>query len=461
MPKLNRYIFREYDIRGRLIDSELNKESIRLIGLGFGTFLQKRGIKDVVLGHDYRSYSKNVKNNMRKGLLSSGCNVTDIGMALVPMLYFSQYYLKKEGGVMVTASHNPDGWTGFKLAHGYSKTLKADELEELYEIIDSGLFSHGAGKLSKKDISKAYLKDVTGRIKIKRPIKIVIDCGNGTAGAFAPKIFKEAGCEIIELFCNLDYTFPHHFPNPELKEGRDKVAEEVLKNNADLGILFDGDGDRIGVVDDKGTTVWADRILILLARQLLKKKPSAKIVFDVKCTQALEEDIKAHGGIPIMWKTGHSWIKSKLQEEKADLAGERSGHIFFTDNYYGFDDGIFAGLRLVEYLSEIPHRLSEELATTPQYIISPTIHVDCPDEKKYKVVDKLTEEFKRDYKVIDVNGARVLFEEGWGLVRASSNEPVLVLVFEAKTQEALDKYKKIFREKFAKYPEIGKVWHNE
>jgi phosphomannomutase/phosphoglucomutase len=461
MPKLNRLMFREYDIRGKLTDDELNKDSIRLIGLGFGAFLQKRGIKDVILGHDYRSYSKSVKNNMRKGLLSSGCNVIDIGMVLVPMLYAAQYYLKKEGGVMITASHNPDGWTGFKLAHGYSKTLKADELNELYEIIESGLFVHGKGKLSRKDISEQYAKDLVSRIHLKRPITVVMDCGNGTAGAFAPKIFKEAGCEVVELFCNLDYTFPNHFPNPELQQGRDKVAEEVLKNKADIGILFDGDGDRMGVVDDKGNTIWADRILILLARQLLKKKPGAKIVFDVKCTQALGEDIKAHGGIPIMWKTGHSWIKSKLHEEKADLAGERSGHIFFVDNYYGFDDGVFAGLRLVEYLSELPHGLSEELATTPQYIISPTIHVDCPDDKKYRVVEKLVDEFKRDYKVIDINGARVLFPEGWGLVRASSNEPVLVLVFEAKTQEALEKYKKIFKEKFAKYPEISKVWKNE
>lgn len=458
-------MFREYDIRGKVNDQELNPRTMAQIGQAFAVFLKRsRNINKVVLGHDFRSYSESLKDSVRTGLLSSGCEVTDIGLTLTPMLYFAQYHFNIPGGIMVTASHNPNGWSGLKLADGYSRTLLGGELREIYQIIERGDYRKGVGSVEKKDIAKTYFQAVASRISLKKSIKVVLECGNGTAGKFAPPIFKKIGCEVTELFCNLDSTFPHHNPDPELKEVKEALANKVKEVKADIGISIDGDGDRLGIVDEKGNNIWSDRALILLARQVLERKPGAKIIFDVKCTQALEEDIKTHGGLPIMWKTGHSYIKRKLHEEKADLAGERSGHFFLVDNWYGFDDAIFASLRLIEHITKQDKPLSELIASTPQYVISPTIHVICPDDKKYQVITSLTREFKEEYgldRVIDINGARVKFDNGWGLVRASSNEPVLVLVFEAKTEEKLKKIKAIFREKLNKYPEVSKEWKNE
>lgn len=465
MPKINQLMFREYDIRGRVGEDEINPMTMALIGQAFGTFLrQKRDIHKALLGYDFRSYSENLKEAVKAGLLSSGCDVVDIGLTLAPMLYFSQYHFKIPGAAMITASHNPNGWSGLKLADGYSKTLLGDELQEVYQIIEKDSYQRGEGTVEKEDITDSYFEAVKRRVSLQKPVKVVLECGNGTAGKFAPSIFRKVGCEVVELFCDLDSTFPHHNPNPELKEVKEVLARKVKEVKGDIGVSIDGDGDRLGIVDEKGNNIWSDRTLILLARQILEKKPGAKIIFDVKCTQALEEDIKAHGGVPIMWKTGHSYIKRKLHEEKADLAGERSGHFFLVDDWYGFDDAIFASLKLIEYISKQKQSLSELIASTPQYIISPTIHADCPDDKKYQVIESLIEEFKKEYgtnRVIDINGARVKFNDGWGLVRASSNEPVLVLVFEAKTEEGLNKIKAIFKEKLNKYSEVSKEWKNE
>lgn len=454
-------MFREYDLRGRIGDGELNEETMELIGKGFGTYLKKQKTNIVVVGYDSRKTSPVFKEAVVRGLLSTGCNVTDIGMTLAPVLYFSQYHLKAKGGVMVTASHNPNEWSGVKLADGYSKTLLGDELQEIRRIIEKDAYKKGKGNYKKADVKEAYFRMIASKIKLKRRLKVVVECGNGTSGIFAPEALRRAGCDVIEIFCDVNPDFPHHFPNPELKEVKEILSEKVGEVKADIGCSYDGDGDRLGVVDEQGNNVWTDKVMVLLSRQALELQKGGKIVFDVKCTEALPEDIKAHGGIPIMWKTGHSWIKAKAHEEKAALAGERSGHIFCRQNYYGFDDAIFASLKLVEYLSCQEKTLSGLLATIPQYYISPTIHVPCPDDKKYMVVESLTKEFKKEYKVIDVNGARVYFDDGWGLVRASSNEPVLVLVFESKKKENLEKYKKIFRDKFKKYPEISSEWKNE
>jgi len=465
MSKINRLMFREYDIRGRVNEQELNPKTMNLIGQAFAIFLKRRrNVSKLVLGHDFRSYSENLAENFKNGLLSAGCETIDIGLTLTPMIYFAQYHFKTQGGAIVTASHNPNGWSGLKLADGYSKTLLGEELQEVYRIAEREDFEKGRGHFAKKDVTKAYSEAIASRISLKKPIKVVLECGNGTAGKFAPPIFKKVGCEVIELFCDLDSSFPHHNPNPELKEAKEALAKKVKEVKADIGVSIDGDGDRLGIVDEKGENIWSDRALILLARQVLDKKAGAKIIFDVKCTRALKEDIKARGGIPIMWKTGHSYIKKKLHEEKADLAGERSGHFFLVDDWYGFDDAIFSSLKLIEYLSGQEETMSELIASTPPYVISPTIHVNCPDHQKYRVVDSLTKDFKKEYgleKVIDINGARVEFDDGWGLVRASSNEPVLVLVFEARTKERLNEIKSIFREKLNKYPEVNKEWKNE
>jgi phosphomannomutase/phosphoglucomutase len=455
-------MFREYDIRGKVNDEELNAKSAEWIGKGFGTFLARRDVEDMVVGYDSRFGSVEIKDGLVKGLRSTGRNVIMIGMCLTPMMYWSQYRFKVKGGAMITGSHNPKGWNGLKLGAGFSSTLVADEIKELYELIESEDFETGHGDYSEVTIVDDYAADLTGRVKMGKPLKIVIDTGNGTAGAFAPRIFRDAGLEVIEQFTDLDPDFPNHEPDPARTDTVEFLGKRVRAEGADLGMAFDGDGDRFGVVDEKGDVIWPDRYMILLARQVLERAPGGKIVFDVKCTQALEDDIRAHGGQPIMWKTGHSHIKAKLHAEKAVLAGEMSGHVFFVENYYGFDDGIYSGLRFVEYVSARRETVSEIMKGTPSYLSTPAIQVHCADEVKYGVVEKLTEELKRDFdRVVDINGARVVFDDGWGLVRASSNLPELVLRFEARTPERLNEIKQTFREYLNRHPEIGKHWENE
>ncbi|MFQ5510491.1 MAG: phosphomannomutase/phosphoglucomutase [Candidatus Krumholzibacteriia bacterium] len=462
MSRIERSMFREYDIRGKANNNELNPRSGELIGRAYGTFLDKRGIGEVVVAYDSRLGSRPVRDGFVKGLLATGRDVVDIGLSLTPMMYWAQYHFGIKGGAMITGSHNPKDWTGLKLASGLSATLVGSEIREILACVEEGRFVEGAGSTREESITDRYVEDLAGRVTVKRPLRVVVDAGNGTSGAFGPGVLRQAGLEVIEQFCDLDPEFPNHEPDPALKETVAALGERVRGEKADVGFAFDGDGDRLGVVDENGEVIWPDRFMILLSRQVLEKEPGGKIVFDVKCSQALEEDIAAHGGTPIMWKTGHSHIKAKLHEEKALLAGEMSGHIFFVENYYGFDDGIYAGLRFAEYISAQDKPLSKIIDETPYYISTPTIDVDCADDKKYGVVDRLTEELKRDFdKVVDINGARVTFEDGWGLVRASSNMPILVLRFEAKTAERLQEIKDLFRGYMDKYEEIGKVWHNE
>jgi phosphomannomutase/phosphoglucomutase len=463
MAKIEKSMFREYDIRGRVNADELNATSGELIGRAYGTFLARRGVDRLVVGHDSRIGSEELKQGFVAGLLSTGRHLTDIGLCLTPMMYWSQYHLGIKGGAMITGSHNPKGWTGLKLACGLSYTLIGDEIREIRSLIERDEFITGKGSLTQQSITEEWASDLASRVAIKRPLRVVVDAGNGTAGAFGPIALRKAGLEVIEQFCDLDPEFPNHEPDPAMREAVEALGKRVRKEKADVGFGFDGDGDRLGVVDEKGEVVWPDRFMILLARQVLAKKPGGKIIFDVKSSQALEEDIVAHGGTPIMWKTGHSYIKAKLHEEKALLAGEMSGHIFFVENFYGFDDGIYAGLRFAEYVSQQRGKsVSELILGTPYYVSTPTIDVDCPDDKKYAIVERLTAEFKRDFKkVIDINGARVMFDDGWGLVRASSNLPILVLRFEAKTERRLEELKELFRSYMDKYDDIGKDWHNE
>ena len=351
MAKINKTMFRESDLRGRESSDELNCDSMELIGRAYGTFLKRRSVNKVVAGRDNRLSSRKFHKAAIKGLLDAGCKVIDIGLVTTPMLYWSQYYLKAKGGLMVTASHNPIGWNGVKLALGYSHTIIGLELQELYQIIISDDFSKKKGaSIKKKNIFVPYSKDVIKRIKILKPLKVVVNAGNGAAGFFAPKVLRRAGCVVVEHLTGSDFICSKYNPNPVNVEMMKDTGLKVRGVGADMGIAFDGDGDRLGACDEKGEAIWPDRYLILLSRAILKKTPGAKIIFDVKCSQALAEDIKNFGGTPIMWKTGHSYIKEKLQKEKASLAGEMSGHIFFSDGYYGFDDAIFASLKLLEYI---------------------------------------------------------------------------------------------------------------
>lgn len=453
-------MFREYDIRGRESDSELNEASLELIGKGFGTFLAKRNIQNVVVGHDNRATSKAFYQAVIKGLVSCGREVMEVGTCTTPMLYWSQHFLKIPGGVMVTASHNPAGWNGLKLSAGYSSTLLGDELQELYESIEKEEFVKGEGKVAgKEDIAEPYFKDLVSRVEIQKKLKVLVNTGNGTASLFAPELLRRAGCEVVEHLTTPDPAYPHYTPNPAQEEMMEDTGKKTVEAKADLGFAFDADGDRLGLVDEKGQNIWPDRYMILLSRLVLEKNPGAKIVFDVKVSQALPEDIAKHGGIPVMWKTGHSYIKEKAREIKAPLAGEMSGHIFFFEGYYGFDDALFAALKLLEYIASQEKTVSGLISETPYYISTPALHAPCPDEKKYGVVEELTQEFKEEgYEVIDVNGARVLFENGWGLIRASSNLPALVLRFEAKTKDQLNDIERVFREKLKRYPFVGKEW---
>lgn len=459
MPILKKTMFREYDLRGREADDELNDTSMYYVGRGFGTFLKKRNITEAIVGHDARATSESFHANVVKGLLECGINVVDIGTVTTPMSYWAQYHLKVKGLVMVTASHNPAGWNGVKLGSDLSYTLLGEELQEVYNTIAEEKFTEGKGSVKKVEILKDYMKDLLSRANISKKFKVLVNTGNGTAGIVAPEILRRAGCEVVEHFTNIDPTYPNYTPNPDGTAMMEDTGKQTVKNGCDLGFAFDGDADRLGLVDEKGEIIWPDRYIILLSRLVLSKSPGAKIVFDVKVSEALPEDIKAHGGHPIMWKTGHSYIKSKLTEEKAAMAGEMSGHIFFVHDFYGFDDGMFAALKLLEYLSTQAKPLSEIIALTPYYISTPTIQVEATDEDKYKIVDQLTEEFKKEgYRVVDISGARVYTEHGWGLVRASSNTPTLVLRFESKTEEDLEKMRVMFKKKLDRFPIVSKQW---
>ena len=459
MPILNKTMFREYDLRGRESDEELNITSMYYIGRGFGTYLKKRKIDEIVVGHDARGTSKSFHKSIIKGLLECGMKVIDTGTVTTPMGFWSQYHLKVKGLLTVTASHNPVGWNGVKLGSDYSYTLLTDELQEVYGIISKEDFIEGQGTTRKEDIFEDYLRDLVSKVEIGKKFKVLVNTGNGTAGLFYPQILKAAGVEVVEHFTEVDPSYPNYTPNPDGTAMMEDTAKQTVANKCDLGLAFDGDGDRLGLVDEKGNIIWPDRYMILLSRLVLSKKPGAKIIFDVKVSEALPEDIIAHGGKPIMWKTGHSHIKAKMREEGASLAGEMSGHIFFADGYYGFDDSMIAALKLLEYLSTQDKPLSEMIDDTPYYISTPTIQVPTPDEDKYQIVDELVAEFKAEgYKVIDINGARVYTDKGWGLVRASSNTPTLVLRFEAKTQEDLESLQAMMKEKLNKYEKVSKDW---
>lgn len=458
MATLKKTMFREYDIRGRESDDELNESSIYHVARGFAAMLRSRNITEAVIGHDARGTSESFHVQVKKALLESGVNVVDIGTVTTPMSYWAQYHLNVQGLVMITASHNPVGWNGVKLGTGLSKTLLPDEIRELYAIIEKEEYITGTALAREEKITEAYFDDLLSRTTITKKLKVLVNTGNGTAGMFVPELLRKAGCEVVEHFTNVDPTYPNYTANPDGTAMMEDTGEEVRVNHADIGMAFDGDGDRLGLTDEKGSTIWPDRYLILLSRLVLSKKPGAKIVFDVKVSEALLEDIAAHGGIPIMWKTGHSYIKAKLAEEQAALAGEMSGHIFFAEGFYGFDDALFAALKMLEYLSGQDAPISALVAATPSYVSTPTIQITTTDEDKYAIVDALTKEFKSEgYRVVDINGARVYLEGGWGLVRASSNTPTLVLRFEAKTEEALEKIKNVFRIKLEKFS-VSKNW---
>ncbi len=443
--RINPQIFREYDIRG-VVDKDLTPDIVRRLGQGFGTHMARLDQRELVVGRDGRLSSETFEEALIKGLISAGCNVVDVGLCPTPVYYFSIFHLDKDGGMMVTGSHNPPEFNGFKVSVGKT-TIFGEEIQKLRRLIDKGEFPPGKGNLSKKESIKPYQDYIKKNIHIGKKLKVVIDAGNGTAGVVAGPLLRDLGCELEELYCDVDGRFPNHFPDPTIPENLSVLIDRVKKTRADVGIGYDGDADRIGVVDDLGNIIWGDQLMILFSREILKDKKGATFVGEVKCSQNLFTDIERHGGKAMMWKTGHSLIKDKMREEKAALGGEMSGHIFFADRYFGYDDAIYASCRLIEILSKTDKKLSGLLSDVPKTLITPEIRVDCPDEIKFRVVEGVREALRKDHPVVDVDGVRVTFEDGWGLVRASNTQPALVLRFEASTQDRLNEIKQFVESK--------------
>ena len=433
-------IFREYDIRG-IADRELLSPDIERLGQAIGTFLLRRHGRLVNVGRDCRLSSARLRDAIVAGLKAAGCEVTDLGVVPTPLLYYSVFHLGAGGAVMITGSHNPPDYNGFKVVAGES-TIHGEEIQELRRMIDAGDLDRGEGSERPYDIVTPYVDEIAAQFRFARRVKVVFDAGNGTAGPVVQRLAAKLNCEVTELFFEPDGNFPNHHPDPTLPENLATLVETVLDRKADLGVAFDGDSDRIGAIDDAGNIVWGDQLLVLYAREILSRKPGATVIGEVKCSQSLYDDVRKHGGNAIMWRTGHSLIKAKMKETGAEIAGEMSGHIFFRDRYYGFDDAIYAACRLMEIVAASGRPLSAHLADLPRTVSTPEIRVDCPDEIKFEVVARVTAHFRSRYDVVDVDGARVLFPEGWGLLRASNTQPVLVMRFEASGPDQLARYRK-------------------
>jgi phosphomannomutase/phosphoglucomutase len=451
---LNSLIFRAYDIRGK-VGTDLTPDIALLIGKAFGTYIQKIEGNEIVIGKDNRMSSKQLQEAFINGLLSTGCNIIDIGLSLSPMLYFAVVKWKLSGGVNVTGSHNPIEYNGFKMTKRDASPVAEEEIQVIKQIIEEETFMQGKGKIEQKEIKTEYYDFLKSKVKLRKKIKVVVDAGNGIAGIYAPQLLREIGCDVIELYCESDGTFPHHLPDPEMEENLQDLKNEVIKNNADIGLAYDGDGDRIGIVDEKGHHYESDFILILLARDFLQRHPGERVLFDVKCSKNVYDDIKANGGIPFLYKTGHSLIKKKMREENILFGGEISGHMFFGENSFVYDDGIQASLRIVNILSKYDKRLSDHFIGLRHYFSTPEIKVPCPDEDKFQVVDNVSAFFLSQYPdSVTIDGIRISFSNGWALIRASNTNPYLTVRIEADSEQLLQEIKRRVVEKLQTFPSV-------
>jgi len=434
---MNPNVFREYDVRG-VVGKDLNEEFVFNLGRSIATYAAGFKIKKMTIGRDCRLSSDDYHQYLIKGLNSSGIETIDIGLCATPMLYFSIRHLNVEGGVMITGSHNPPEFNGFKICIG-NDTIYGENIQKLRKIMEIGQYSAGNASSSFQNITAAYQNHLFDNVKITRKIKVAVDAGNGVGGKFGLPILERYGCEVIPLYCEPDGNFPNHFPDPTVEENLADLIKIVRDQKADLGIAFDGDADRLGVISDNGEIIWGDKLLLLFAREILKQKPGSAIIGEVKCSQVLYDDIKNHSGRAIMWKAGHSLIKAKMKEEKALLGGEMSGHLFFADRYFGYDDAIYAAIRLLEILSQTGKKMSELLADVPRTFATPEIRIDCADDKKAQVVEKIKKHFQKNSGLIEIDGVRIPYEDGWALVRSSNTQPVIVLRFEASSAASLQK----------------------
>jgi len=445
---MNPEVFREYDIRG-IVERDFDDEFVRDLGRAYATILHRAGKKTITIGRDCRLSSPRLHDLLLEGLLPSGINVVDVGVVATPLLYFSVLHWKMDGGVMITGSHNAAEYNGFKLGVGPT-TIFGAEIQNVRRIVEERKFEKdsGPGKLSDKPIIPEYNAFITSNINLRKGMKVAVDAGNGCGGFIAAPLMKKFGLDTTELFIEPDGRFPNHHPDPTVEENMRFLRDAVLKNRCEIGIAYDGDADRVGAIDENGRIVWGDELMVVFSRSILKERAGAAIIGDVKCSQRMYDDIAKHGGRPIMWKTGHSLIKSKLKEEHAALAGEMSGHMFFADRYFGFDDAIYASFRLLEIVSREGHGLAAILADLPKSHFTPEIRLDCPDDRKFEVVKRAAEHFRGKYDVIDIDGVRVKFKDGgWGLVRASNTQPALVMRFEAQTEPQLKEIRALFEDK--------------
>lgn len=450
MAKINPQIFREYDIRG-IVGTDLNEEVFERLGKAVAAYLKgKKKYNSICVGRDGRLSSKSLSQSLIDGLTQCGVNVIDIGQVPTPVLYFGLFTLKVDGGVMITASHNPKEYNGMKVAVGTS-TIYGQEIQKLGAIANQDRFpvARGPVTITRMDIVPKYIARIARTIRLKRKLRVVVDAGNGVGGVVAVPLYEKLGCEVIPLFCEVDGTFPNHHPDPTVPDNLRTLSHTVKHSKADLGIAFDGDVDRIGVVDEQGNVIFGDRLLILFARAVLQKKPGATIISEVKGSRTLYEDIAKHGGKPVMWKTGHSLIKAAMKQFRAELAGEMSGHMFFKHRWYGFDDAIYSGARLLELLSESRRPLSKHLADVPQMYSTPEIRIATDETKKFDIVEKAKKYFRDELRlnVNDIDGVRVEFPDGWGLVRASNTSPVLVMRCEASSPERLQEIRTLLENK--------------
>ncbi|MEN8210551.1 MAG: phosphomannomutase/phosphoglucomutase [Thermodesulfobacteriota bacterium] len=432
---MNPGIFREYDIRG-VAGKDILDDDVVNIGKAYGSLLKNQNRNNISVGRDCRLTSQKFAQLFIDGIISTGCNVIDIGTCPTPVLYFSIQHLNLGGGAMVTASHNPPEYNGFKLLSGMD-SIHSQGLQDIRAIVESQEFVQGSGKVSKKDVITPYKEYIVNNINIKHPIKLGIDSGNGTGGITALPVLKDLGCEVYDIYCDMDGNFPNHEADPTQKKNMLDLIKLVKEKNLDLGVGYDGDADRIGVVDKNGELIYGDQLMVIYAREILQRDPGATFISEVKCSMVMYDDIKKHGGNAIMWKTGHSLIKKKMKEENAALAGEMSGHMFFKDRYLGFDDALYATCRLLEIMADTGLGVDELIKDLPRTFTTPELRVECPDEIKFKAVDKIVAHFKAKQTIIDIDGLRALYDDGWGLVRASNTQPALVLRFEALSEKKL------------------------
>lgn len=455
---MNEFIFREYDIRG-VVKEDFTDDVVIDLGKGFGTWLVRHGAEKMILSGDIRVTTPRLKELFAKGALSTGLDVVDAGIIPTPLNYYSQFVRPVDAAVQITGSHNPPEFNGFKLSYN-KQAFYGPQIQEIKDIILAKDFESGEGQFSTDDkIKEEYLNEIIAKINVERKIKVVVDSGNAAGGLVAPELFKALGVDLTELYSEIDGTFPNHHPDPTVEKNIQDLIKMMKTGKYDVGIAYDGDADRVGVVDNKGRIIWADQLMALFLPEVIKE-PGTPIVFDVKCSQVLEDEVIKNGGKPIMWKTGHSVLKQKMKELQGPFGGEMSGHIFFADDYYGYDDAIYVSARLVQMLSRSDKPMSDYLDSLPKFVSTPEIRLHAEsDQIKFEIAEKAFNYFSKNYDCITVDGVRIRFDDGWGLVRASNTQPVIVMRFEANTEEALQKNKKLVMDKLSEFGRLKEDSH--